>query len=427
MSASGLARRGGGNFEIVVAGAIALRVVAWSGDAGLSDDVHRYLWEGEVVLEGANPYSSAPDTFEASRGSTVLDLRRTYPELWEKVSHKEVRAAYPPLAQGVGAAVAAVCRWFDAAPETTGVSILRVFFGACDLLVLWPLARILERARLPRALAVVWGWSPLTSIEFAGSGHLDSLGILLLVWALATALARTSPRIGRLPPSRSEDRPFGFVPLALLSAGILTKYLPAVALPWLLRGKRPIAKAAFVAILCAAGFVPFLLLNGSANGLFSGLGEYAFRWESGSLVHRWIEPVFARAFERDESWSDPRRLARASEAIAWLIFAFFVVRRERDPARGVGALIGAWLVLSPTLHPWYLCWMLPFLALDASAAWSWLILVAPFLYWPLDGWQSVGIWSEPAWLWAVVALPFFGFLLMERLAPGRARLPLPVP
>ncbi len=408
--AAHLARRGAGNSRIVVAGAIAIRIVAWSGDAGFSDDAYRYLWEGEVVVEGASPYAAPPEDGSAGGHARASDLQRRYPVLWARVNHRQVRAAYPPLAQCVGAAVAAVCRRFDVAPETTGVRILRGIFGACDLLVLWPLAKLLGRARLPGALAVVWAWCPLPAIEFAGSGHLDSLGILLLLGALAAESSRAS-----VEAKAADDTTLGLAPLLLLCAGILTKYLPAVALPWLLRGRRAIGRGVCVALFCAAWFAPLLFLRGGLHGLFSGLGEYAFRWESGSLVHRWIEPLFSRCFERDESWSDPRRLARAAEAILWLAIAWAVIRRERDSLRGTGALIGAWLVLSPTLHPWYLCWILPFLAFGSptgtSRAWLWLILVAPLLYWPLAAWQRIGVWSEPAWLWPVVALPFFGLLV----------------
>jgi hypothetical protein len=263
----------------------------------------------------------------------------------------------------------------------------------------------------------------LPAIEFAGSGHLDSLGILLLFGALAAESSR--PRVGA---KGADDTTLGLTPLVLLGAGILTKYLPAVLLPWILRGKRGIARGACVALLCAVGFVPLLFLRGTTHGLFSGLSDYAFRWESGSLVHRWIEPLFSRCFERDESWSDPRWLARATEAILWLAIAWAVIRRERDSLRGTSALIGAWLVLSPTLHPWYLCWILPYLALGSptmkSRAWLWLILVAPLLYWPLEAWQRAGVWSEPVWLWPLVALPFFALLVgaSSEDRRGRARL-----
>jgi hypothetical protein len=64
--------------------------------------------------------------------------------------------------------------------------------------------------------------------------------------------------------------------------------------------------------------------------------------------------------------------------------------------------------------------MLPFLALRFSAAWAWLVVAAPLLYWPLPRWKTEGVWSEPTWLWPVVALPFFALLLLEALALARA-------
>jgi hypothetical protein len=402
--AMGLARRGVGDLRVVVAGAVALRLLAWAGDAGLSDDVYRYLWEGEVVIEGTSPYAHPPDD---AGDPALARLRHRFPDLHARVNHKEVRAAYPPLSQAASAAVAALCRMLDLAPETAGVRILRALFALCDLLVLWPLAILLDRARSPRALAVVWGWCPLPAIEFAGSGHLDSLGILLLVGALAAGSSDHEPS-EKVPAARR-----GLPAVILLSAGILVKYVPAAALPWITRGRGAFGRAALVLLLCALGFAPFLFLRGSEHGFFSGLEQYALRWDSGNLVHRWIEGTFAALFARDETWTDPRRLARAVSALVWLVLAVGVVRRERDTVRGTCALIGAWLVLSPTLHPWYLCWMLPFLTLRFSAAWSWLVLAAPLLYWPLAGWQREGVWTEPAWLWPVLALPFFALLVRE--------------
>jgi len=409
-----LARRDAGNFRMVVVGAVALRLLAWSGSPGLSDDAYRYLWEGAVVLEGASPYAFAPDATSGPGAEVASELRERHHGLFERLNHKDVAAAYPPLAQAVGAVLAAFCRFLGLPLETAGVALLRAFCGACDLLVLWPLFKLLERAGQPRALAVLWGWCPLPAVEFAGAGHLDSLGILLLTGALAVGGATSAS-----PNASPADGRLRGLALTLLAAGILSKYLPALALPWFLRGRRALAAAVWVAPLCAAGFAPFLWLGGSARGVFSGLGEYAFRWEAASLLHRWIEPIFDAWFLRDESWSDPRRLARITEGVAWLAVAVAVIRRQRDPLRGVAALFGGWILLSPTLHPWYLCWMLPFIGWRAPWAWTWLVLAAPLLYWPLVDWQRVGVWAEPSWLWPIVALPFLGILLFERTAAAR--------
>lgn len=399
-----LARSGIGDVSVVIAGAILLRVLAFAVGTPRSDDAYRYLWEGELVLQGASPYAVAP--IQASASVATLEVRSRFPELWSRVSHKEVSAAYPPLAQGVGAAAAATSRLLGLRPEIGGIRLLRAFFGMCDLLVLLPLLKLLDRARLPRTLAVAWGWSPLASIEFARSAHLDSLAILLLLAALASATG-------------------GIRSLVFLSGGILTKYLPAVALPWLARGRRPVVRAGLVLSLVALAFAPFLLLGASVE-IASGLRDYAFRWESASLVHRFVEGFFARFHDFDESARDPRRLARAAEAVVWLVLAIVQARRDRDPVRGCAALLGAWLVLSPTLHPWYLCWMLPFVAFRPSAAWSWLLVAAPLLDVPYARWVREGVWNEPAWLWPVLALPFFALWIRQH-ALGRAEPRVAVP
>ena len=88
--------------------------------------------------------------------------------------------------------------------------------------------------------------------------------------------------------------------------------------------------------------------------------------------------------------------------------------RRRDALQEALFAVGAFLVLTPTLHPWYLTWVMPFLAARLHASFLALIALAPLTYWPLTEWQSIGRWEEPAWLWPAVALPFFLLLALER-------------
>jgi hypothetical protein len=395
---------GPGRLPIVIAGAILLRGIAATVGVPRSDDAYRYLWEGELVLAGGNPYLHSPADASAAEDGISAKLRDEYSELWSRVNHKEVRAAYPPLSLLVGAGAAASCRLLQIRPEDGGIRLLRAFFGLCDLLVIGPLVRLLDRARIPRAMAVVWAWSPLATIEFAGSAHLDSLAILLLVSALAASSS-------------------GVRSALLLAGGFLTKYLPVVALPWLARGRGARIRIAVFLGVSVLAFAPFILSSGVRGpaSIFSGLGEYAFRWDSASLVHRFVEGFFARFRPFDESLTDPRRLARATEALAWLAFAIVRIRRDRDAVQGCAALIGAWIVLSPTLHPWYVCWMLPFLALRPSPAWSWLLCAAPLLDVPYVAWVREAVWREPRWLWPVLFVPFFALWIRARIRAGRDR------
>jgi hypothetical protein len=388
-------------FLVLASGALALRLPFLAVDSGLSDDVHRYVWEGALVGAGLDPYVHAPLSaeLEPERARWVATFRR--------VNHPEVSAAYPGFVQAVNAALVAVAG--GAEHPARARFVLRLFYASCDLLACVPLGWILARARRPRMLVVAWAWNPWVAFEFAGAAHLDSLAILCTLLALACL-----PRPARASSLRNA------LGLALLAIGATTKILPIALLPFALRcTRRPLRWALFFGACIVLACLPFVLLTGHAPGL-GGIREYAFRWESFSLLHRWIEPLLARRFEYDEAWSDPRRLARALELGLWLGLGLWAWWRRLELPRVAALLIGGFLVLTPTLHPWYLSWIVPFLALRPALAWSTLVAAAPLLYWPVRSWRTQGVWIEPAWLFPLLGGLFWTLSLYEWLRARRA-------
>jgi hypothetical protein len=291
-------------------------------------------------------------------------------------------------------------------------ALLRAFYGLCDLLVCLPLAWLLRARRLPLAALTAWAWNPWIALEFAGAGHLDSGAILCTLGALACL-----PVHGRASPGRSAAA------LALLATGAGLKLLPLALVPFVLRRvHRPLLGLLGFLVVLVLGVLPLAFLSGRPPRL-GGLSEYAFRWESFSLLYRWIEPLFARVFTFDERWSDPRWLARELVLVLWLALALRAWRRRHAPVRAAAGLLGAFLMLTPTLHPWYLGWIVPFLALRPALAWSALVAAAPLLYWPLVRWRGEHVWVEPAWLWPALAGPFWALAALELVRSRRAARP----
>lgn len=374
--------------------ALLLRVLALGSSLDLSDDVHRYVWEGELSARGISPYAFAPSD------PALAAVRAELPTLAAKVAH-DIPAVYPPIVQGFATLSVRVSHLFGVPPEIGAPHVLRVFLACMDLLVLWPLVRLARRTGRGNAVAVAWAFCPLVVFEFAGSGHFDALGIVLLLAALV-ALAHADER-------RSLGREIGAS--ALFAGAIASKYLPIFALPWLGTGKSLWLRALLVALFLAVCFAPFLFLVGGEHGFMGGLNHYNERWEAGSLVFRFVRDGVAALFT---TRADPERSARILVKILWCVWAVVVYTRVRDRVRGVGLLLAGFLVLTPTLHPWYLTWLLPFVALAPSRAWLWLFAAAPLFYAPLAGWQLHGQWIEPVWLWPVIALPFFALLIFGR-------------
>ncbi len=411
-----LARSGSGDLKVVVAGAIALRLLALVASPDLSDDVYRYAWEGELVSSGISPYASAPED------PRHAELAARIPQIHARVNHPEVSAAYPPVAQ---LAFAGVVRVAHAISDATGADrqpttlrSMRVFFTLCDLACLIPLVLLLRRTKLPASLAVAWGWSPLIALEFGASAHFDSLGILFLLGSLAAFVA-SGDREAR------GGREFALDVLGgvLLGAAIWVKLLPLCVAPFALRGPARWLRAAALLLSLLALATPVVFWTGGTNGLLAGLSAYGLRWEAFSFVYVWIEK-FPRDFlglAMDEGPTDPRVLARSFVLLLWVGFGVWTYGRTRSVLRATTRLIAAFLVLTPTLHPWYLAWMVPFLALRPRESWLWVVFVAPLLYVTRANWVLSGDAIAPDWLWLAVALPFLVLLACEVRVPTALR------
>lgn len=391
--------RGGVGWRNLILGACALRALAFVAAPSTSDDSLRYVWEALVLLDGSSPYAFAPDAPE------LAALRARWPELATQVGHAATSAAYPPLYQAANVALVALARAFgDFGLVERALAFVRVFAGLCDLGTLVALRALLAARGVAPERALVWAWSPLAALEFAGAGHMDAFGILLWTAGLA-ALERA--RAGRASTGG----------VALVTGAALVKLLPAVSLPFALRAARVgRARAALALVLLVAlAYAPLLGLAGGGGGLARGLSDYGLRWESTSILYRFVEPPLAGLAAWAGAPVDPRVLGRALVALAWGALAWRTWRARTDLVSSSWTLLAAFLVLSPTLHPWYLCWALPFLACRPSRAWTWLLATAPLAYVLLARWRLEGVWLEPAWLWPLWVLPFLALGLRERL------------
>src|SRR6202795_90050 len=138
---------------------------------GSDDDVHRYVWDGRVQRLGYNPYIVVP----SDPALAWLHTTET-----RTLNNPEVPSPYPAGAQLFFRAVTAI-------HEST--SAFKVAFAACE----WAIALLLlaELRRLGQAehWVLAYAWNPLLVTCVAQSGHIDILGVLLLLLS-AAALQR---------------------------------------------------------------------------------------------------------------------------------------------------------------------------------------------------------------------------------------------
>ena len=373
---------------IALGAALVFRLVAACGAPSLSDDVYRYVWDGRVQLHGLHPYAHAPQDPE-------LDALRDADSA--SINHPELRTIYPPLAELVFAVLAAL---------GLGVRGFQLGFGLLDFGVVLALDRLLRTLDLPRERVVLYAWNPLAIVESATSAHVEPLGLLLLVLS-TLALARDRRSLSA----------------AALACSIQAKLVPLVLVPTFARRIRPWEILVLVAVVLALA-LPYAI-TGPALG--AGLVDYAARWEFNALGFAGVRgalaaldtghalvPLLGALHAGDRlyrlAWPEPlARLVVLASLAAWI--AWVASRRIADPLREALLLLGALLLLAPTVHPWYALWILPFAAASSSVPWLVFAALVPLAY--------TGRGGDVSWL--VRAIEYGPLLVLLGVARARHR------
>jgi hypothetical protein len=328
----------------------------------LSADVYRYVWDGKVAATGRSPYAFAPDDPQVSE---------LFPELRARLAHREFRTVYPPVAQAT----------FRAAAEAPGAGVLamKAILAAADLVIVALL--FASGGGGARFGATLYAFHPLAVTESAGQGHVDSLGVALLLAAVI--------HLGRRRPLAAG---------AAFAASVLTKYVP-------LAGVLPLAKRGgwkFVAATLAIGGAIWGLAASGGAPPAGALGDYATRWEFNSLLYPAVSgmidssqlPLKAKAAyirwkatQEERPWMQrvfpyfyTAFFARAALALLLAASLAVIAVRGREVEGALFASLGAFLLASPTLHPWYLLWILPFAAKRREPAFLYLSFAVALSY-----------------------------------------------
>ncbi len=333
---------------LVLGVAAILRAFFLPTDPVLSDDIFRYVWDGRVQHAGTNPYLYAPDDSRLSR------VKDEIPEIHTAINNKDIPTIYPPLMQLL---------FYAATSVSSSLLWMKTFFTLLDLALVVALARLLAARGLPPLRALVYGWSPLPAVEVAGNGHNDVAAVFFLVLALVAFERRRSAGSG-----------------ALAAASGLAKLGGFALIPFFARfGKLRVFWAAASATVLVS--LPYLFAGELA---FRGLREYLLRWRGNdSLFHLLL--VLAGSLGR----------AKLAAAAILLALALGLLWRKTPPLRAAFWIFGAILLLSPTVHPWYLLWIAPLLAVYPHPAWLFLEAStalsyhALYLATPGEPWQEV--------------------------------------
>ena len=318
----------------------------------LSDDIYRYVWDGRAQAFGVNPYQAVP-------ADPALDFLHT--DTTRKMNHPGQPTMYPPFAEWVFRGIAAIGQ---------SAIAFKLTFVLLDLVIIVLLLRWLAATGRSPWLVLAYAWNPLVILEVAGSGHLDVVGALLLT----VSFLALSNRVGWLAA-------VAFV------AAVEVKFVPIVLAPlfWRRIRVRDAAIAIGFGLLIA---LPFM--SGALSPPIGALPTYLAKWRFNGPAYGLAESLL------------PTRALVALPVFAGLAVAAWYRRRSGELAPSAWAWpIGAALLLSPTVYPWYLLWLCPFLVVRATVPLLLWTQTSLLTYYVWRVWASSGVWSLPWWVTAI--------------------------
>ena len=374
--------------------------------APVSDDVHRYIWEGQLVAAGENPFAAPADDEQ------WLAQRNSH---WEQMNHRDRPTAYPPGAQLILGAAALTPN-----PAFT----FKLLALAADLTTVVLILLLLRRDHLPARWAGFYAFNPVVLIAFAAEAHYDSLMVAAIIGSLYAATSR------RLTLA------FFFLALAIQLKFIAIILLPLLIIEIWRSGLHPlsfrrIAPLFLFVLTLVLATIPFLTaLPAWLHGLTHFANSSAFNG-----------PLFSFISLAGLSPENVRPLCYAAFALGFLalLVAHFRGLSLIDSFHVALTLL---LLCSPIVHFWYLAWLLPLIALRPSFGWTVasVTMAGYFLAWHTEaqyGWWGYGhLTATIIWAPAIVAFAAQHRQLIPRtlsrfkkaqVTPPRKRLGIVIP
>ena len=342
---------------------IFFRLIFLTTFPSLSTDSYRYIWDAHLLDQGVNPYVLAVN-------APLLDPYEI--PIRAYVKHGWMASPYLPAAQ--------LLFYFTNRIAPENVLAFQIAMTVLDLGAAWLVFNLLKILSKPKHYVLLYLWHPLIVIEFSHAAHQDVWMIFLTLLSF-WLLARSNPE--------TTQRPAAWLTASALSlsAATLTKVLPVLLVPlFLSRWKWKytwLYLASTAAVLVGFAFQVGWGLAGEMDGtgVFGAIRIYLYQWNYNGSIYHWLETWLTGistpgAVPLDAATQTPIFTAKLITAgllgasillTAWFAWQVKHTAEIQSQENTLNLLhlatipIGAYLLLTATVHPWYLTFIVPFL------------------------------------------------------------------
>ncbi len=342
----------------IIFATVIFRIVSAFIMPSLSDDVYRFIWDGQLIVHGNNPLLSTPDNYLASLSTTTQGYDY-YQKLHHLINHPQFYTCYPPLMQ----LVFAIAAFVGAKSIVVSIVIIKLIVAFSDCIAILFLYKILNKLKLDVKLILLYAFNPLVIMEGAGNAHFEVMQVALMLVSVYYILENKLT-----------------IAAIFWGLAIVTKLLPLLLLPLLLRylgWKKGIVFCLIAVGFAAISFLPFVSVQ-SINTFSQSLNLYFQNFEFNASIYYvareigwWVKGYNYISF-----------IGPFLMGIFLLIYAIIFFTKTTLSFYGYSMfaliILSLYYFFATTVHPWYIINLLPF-ALYTNKKYAFVWMSAAFL------------------------------------------------
>lgn len=348
----------------------------------LSDDVYRFIWDGILLNNSADPFAMLP-----SEMSELSDFQEF---LLAKMNSPNYYSVYPPGLQYIFGLTA----WIGSDSLLANVLVFRSLIIMAEVAAFFLLRNILKRLKLSAHRAFIYFLNPLVIIELSGNLHPEAFWICLFLLAVYLMMKQKWALSG-----------------AAFASSIMIKLIPLLFAPILIRKLRLNAFFSFAisAILLSLSLGIIIVDLNTILNLGDSIDLYFRNFEFNASIYYLLSWVGFQFY----GYNPIQSLGPLLAILTALMVLFIQLRKSsidwHSMLKRTLLSLAIYYLLALVVHPWYLA---PLIALSCFRSylfpliWSMLIFLSYHRY-------ALGVEQESVTYLCLEYLPLYLILLWE--------------
>ncbi len=388
------------NFKFLLISGILFRLVFLLAEPNLSQDFYRFIWDGELIKNGVNPYLDVPNNLILQPHLPISNAQQLFDGMGS-LSAKHF-SNYPPLNQ----IIFTIAAFLGGGSILGSVIVMRLTIVLADLGILYFGRKLLQKLNKSNHMAFWYFLNPLVIIELTGNLHFEGVMLFFFVWSLYLI---------------ADKKWLAAAPIYAMS--IMIKLVPILFLPLFVKYfgfKKSVLFYIMVGASCVLLLLPFYS-SSFIDNYSETVGLWFSNFEFNSSIYNLVKHIGITFFDA-KPWILIKDYGKWMAIIVVITAVLIAFLRKNQK---MGTLITSMLMvlttyyfLSSTVHPWYIIFLLVlaiFTEYRYAIVWSLLVILSYWAY-------SNSDFTESFWLLAIEYIAVMGFLIYEIVVKGGKKL-----